>query len=114
MDNDFIEGLETMDKIWRVIKTTFWIFVGVIVVIVTTACGTDHTVKGGTESTAKGTLEVIKKCDRAAINICKEAAAEDKLECVKYACEISGSVEILGMSDENIGDILDAIDKEEP
>jgi len=74
-----------------------------IIAALMVGCGIDHNVKGGTKNHAEVTLEIITSCDRTAIKICKTVPKPDKLECVKYACDV------LGMSDENIGDILDAI-----
>ena len=111
--DEFVADITILEKIWVVFRTVCIALLGVVFLILLTSCGTDHTVKGGTENNAEATLEVIKKCDRVAINVCKEVAAEDKLECVKYACEISGSIEVLGVSEENLGDIIDQIDGEE-
>lgn len=107
--------LAEIDKMWRLFKTVIWILIGIIVVALTMSCGTNHRVSGGTDHDATATVKLMKICDRTAIQVCNDdtMTIEDKLQCVKYACEFNGSLEVLGVSEENLGSILDAVDGEE-
>lgn len=112
---EFAKELATYDKIWRLIKTCFWIVVGVLLLVLVSACGINHRVSGGTDHDATATVKLMKVCDKKALAVCTDDTlnVDDKLQCVKYACEFNGSLEVLGVSEENLSDILDSIDGEE-
>jgi len=96
----------------KTFNTIFWTLVAITALLISIGCGTNHRVSGSTDHDAKAVVKLMKVCDKDALLICKDdcPTIEDKLQCIKYACEFNGSLEILGISEENLGDILDGID----
>jgi len=87
-------------------------FLAIALLSMNVGCGINHRVSGSTDHDAKAIVKLMKVCDKDALLICKDdcPTIEDKLQCVKYACEFNGSLEVLGVSEENLGSILDDIE----
>jgi hypothetical protein len=112
---DFIKDMAELDKIWRLFKTIIMLIVALIIIILFTACGVDHSVSGTATTEAKGEILITKQCDKEALQICQTAdvSATDLLLCVRYACDFMGSVAVSGISEETLGAISDGINKED-